>query len=132
MGLLITDPNERSPDKYIRGHLLNENLGGRGNAENMFPITGNANSLHLHSTEKKIKNWVLEPKKNEPKSWVLYEVKVQGISSKLDGGPKSWENYVNCTFACHGVRKDSAGKAKEEFSSNIPSVFGLKQKAIVE
>ena len=131
MDLLITDPTERSPDKYIRGHLLNEHLGGRGNAENMFPITGNANSQHLHSTEKKVKNWVINPKKNEPKHWAMYEVKVQGISSKLNAGSKSWDNYVNCTFVCHAVQKDSAGKVKEELSTSIPSVFGLKKTAQV-
>jgi hypothetical protein len=134
MGLLITDPTEKSPDKYIRGHLLNEHLGGRGNAENMFPITGNANSQHLHSTEKRIKKWVShKPKPAEPKRWVLYEVEVQGRSVKLDAGPKSWDNYVNSTFACHAILKDASGKKEEEFWATIPSIFNKgKQTAEVK
>jgi hypothetical protein len=124
MGLLVTDPSKSSPDKFIRGHLLNEHLGGEGDADNMFPITGNANSQHLHSTETKIKNWV-----KDKKHWVLYQVKVQNISSKLDAGPKNPSNYVNSTFACHAIHKDAAGEAKEEFSTRIISLYKSKGKA---
>ena len=126
MGLLVTDPGKRSPEKYIRGHLLNEHLGGRGNAENMFPITGNANSQHLHSTEKRIKNWAQKPKR-----WVYYQVKVQGVSSKLDGGPKSPANFVNSTLACHALLKDGEGKPEEEFSTSIPSTYQARGTAAV-
>jgi hypothetical protein len=34
MDKLETDPAASSPDKYIRGHLLNEHLGGEGEARN--------------------------------------------------------------------------------------------------
>ncbi len=71
----------------------------------MFPITGNANSKHLHSTEKEVKKWITKPKR-----WVKYEVKVQGVSSRLNGGPKSPKNYVNSSFACHAILKDASGK----------------------
>jgi hypothetical protein len=121
MGLLVTDPTQSSPDKYIRGHLLNHHLGGRGNAENMFPITGNANKQHLVSTETRIKNWV-----NKPKRWVYYQVKVQGLSSKLDAGPKHPANFVNSIFACHAILKDTTGKQEEEFSSSIESTYKIK------
>jgi hypothetical protein len=119
MDLLVTDPSESSEDKYIRGHLLNHNLGGRGNAKNMFPITGKANKGHLTSTETDIKTWV-----NDKKGWVRYEVKVQAISSKLDGGAKSPKNYVNATFVCEVELKDAAGKVSRHFTSRVPSVFG--------
>ena len=125
MDLLVTDPNQRSPFKYIRGHLLNEHLGGRGNAENMFPITGNANSQHLHSTETTVKSWVKKKKR-----WVLYEVKVLGISLVLDPKrKKSADNQVNATFACHAVLKDAAGKTEDEFSTSVRSTFEKKEVA---
>lgn len=124
MGLLVTDPSKSSAEKFIRGHLLNENLGGRGNAENMFPITGNANSQHLHSTESRVKGWM---KKTD--RWAWYEVKVTNISSKLDAGPKSPQNYVQCVFVCHAILKDEAGKVEEDFSTSIPSVYQAKQVA---
>jgi rubrerythrin len=126
MGLLVTDPSKSSPDKFIRGHLLNEHLGGEGDADNMFPITGNANSQHLHSTETKIKNWVKD--KNH---WVLYQVKVQDISSKLDAGAKNPSNYVNSAFACHAIQKNAAGEVKDEFSTRISSTYTIKRKADV-
>jgi len=124
MGLLVTDPGESSPDKFIRGHLLNENLGGLGNAENMFPITGNANSQHLHSTEKIVKTWMTLKQR-----WAFYEVKVVNISSKLDPNADKSGNYVNCTFACHAVLKDAAGKVEEDFSTAVPSTYEVREKA---
>jgi hypothetical protein len=134
MGLLVTDPSEKSPGKFVRGHLLNEHLGGLGNEVNMFPITGNANSQHLHSTENRIKKWVGKmkeaKKKNAPDRWVYYEVKVTGISSQLDPKAPIEENYVDCVFVCRATLKDEAGKAEEDFSTSIPSVYGkVKQKA---
>jgi len=129
MNLLITEPTERSPDKFIRGHLLNEHLGGRGNAENLFPITANANKEHLTSTESRIKRWVLKPKPEETQYWAFYEVKVQNITSKLGGGKKNADNFVNCTFACRANRKDSKGKTVEEFSTVITSTYHAREKA---
>jgi len=125
MGQLVTEPTKGSSDKFIRGHLLNENLGGLGNDENLFPITANANSQHLHSTESKVKGWMAKPDR-----WAWYEVKVQGISSKLDGGPKSPANYVNCSFACHAILKDETGKVEEDFSTVITSTYQFKQTAV--
>jgi hypothetical protein len=124
MNLLVTDPSQSSSKKFVRGHLLNENMGGRGNAENMFPITGYANSQHLHSTEKKVKDWL-----NKPDRWVYYEVKVTNVSSRLDAGPKSPQNYVQCTLACHAILKDVTGKAEEDFSTSVPSTYEAKEKA---
>jgi hypothetical protein len=125
MDLLVTDPSKSAGNKFIRGHLLNEHLGGLGNAENMFPITGYANSQHLHSTEKRVKGWMAKPDR-----WTFYEVKVINISSTLDPKKKkSAANYVECTFSCHAILKDETGKAEENFSTSIPSVYGDKQKA---
>jgi len=92
----------------------------------MFPITGNANSQHLHSTETRIKGWM-----SKPERWTFYEVKVQGISSKLNAGPKSPFNYVNSAFAAHAILKDSSGKVEDEFSSSIPSIYQAKGEASV-
>ena len=100
MSKLETDPGAASPDKYIRGHLLNEHLGGEGDAPNLFPITGNANSRHLHSTESRVPRWV-----DVPTNWVFYEVTVDGISSRLNSSDVT-QNYVNATLNCRAVLKD--------------------------
>ena len=129
MSLLVTDPSEKSPNKFIRGHLLNEHLGGRGNEENMFPITGNANSQHLHSTESTVKKWISMPAVAKKERWIYYEVKVNGISSRLNGGIGSPLNFVNCTFSCRGVLKDGDGKVYQDFSTSIPSQYEVKGEA---
>ncbi len=126
MDLLVTEPRKRNPDKFVRGHLLNEGLGGRGNAENLFPITGNANSQHLHSTENKVKGWM-----SKEKRWAFYEVKVQNIKSELSFGPKSPQNFVECAFVCHAILKDATGKVEEDFSTTISSTYKVPEKATV-
>lgn len=126
MGLLVTDPGKGSSEKFIRGHLLNEHLGGLGNEENMFPITGNANSQHLHSTETKVKKWAQTPGR-----WVWYQVKVSNISSKLTAGPKSPQNFVQCTFVCQAKLKDDAGQVLEDFSTSIPSTYKVPDVATI-
>ena len=125
--LLVTDPGESSESKFIRGHLLNEHLGGEGDANNLFPLTGNANSQHLHSTETIIKNWVKQKHR-----WVFYNVRVDNVSSKLDGPKKSPKNYVNCTFVCTAVQKDAAGEVKDKLSTRIPSKYDFKGKAQID
>jgi len=133
MSQLITEPKNPSADKFIRGHLLNEELGGLGVAANMFPITANANSQHLRSTESKVKKWVNEKSPDGKQYWVYYEVKVVGIQSKLvasKGGTPDPGNFVDCTFVTHAILKDAKGKAKEDFSAVIPSVYQEKQTAV--
>jgi hypothetical protein len=63
---------------YVRGHLLNQQLGGPGSEANLTPITYSANSNHLHSVEKRLKDLV-----NVNKKIVHYEVHVEAPS----GGP---------------------------------------------
>lgn len=41
---------------YMRGHLLNHDLGGLGIASNLFPITYSENSAHKNNAELKVKN----------------------------------------------------------------------------
>ncbi len=125
MKLLVTDPSERSPDKFIRGHLLNENLGGPGTQQNLFPITGSANSKHLHSTETRVKAWMKKPKR-----WVYYQVKVTNISARLNR-TNIEQNYVDCVFACHAILKEANGKVEEQFTSSIASTYKKPAEATV-
>ncbi len=125
MSKLETDPSAASPDKYIRGHLLNEHIGGVGDATNLFPITGNANSRHLHSTESRVKRWV-----DVPANWVFYEVTVDGISSRLTSSDVT-QNYVNATFNCHAVLKDEDGAERESYLTAITSTYQVRNEARV-
>ena len=56
MGKLVTNPGESNDNKYIKGHLLNDNVGGPGEAYNLFPITAAANKEHERSIESSVKN----------------------------------------------------------------------------
>jgi len=43
---------------WVRGHLLNHDLGGVAFYNNLFPITSSANREHYHEVEKQVKYWV--------------------------------------------------------------------------
>lgn len=72
---------------YIKGHLLNDNLGGPGAAENLYPISQQANKDHSGLIEEEAKSLV-----NDQHYWVRYEVEI-GNEKVSDvpgppGGPK--------------------------------------------
>jgi hypothetical protein len=131
MDLLVTDKNKKSENKYIRGHLLNEELGGRGDDNNLFPITANANSQHLASTESKIKEWKGTKVAKKP-TWVFYSVTVNVKDPHLDPQKKdSPENWVDADLVCSAHQKDAEGNKTKEppISTVIKSIFGEKWKA---
>jgi hypothetical protein len=56
--------NDAYPRRYIRGHLLNANVGGRGDlTENLTPLTSSANGLHKNRAEADVKKLVRVDKK---------------------------------------------------------------------
>jgi hypothetical protein len=119
MGKLVTDPSRSGENKYVKGHLLNEKLGGEGDDRNLFPITAIANSRHLHSTESTVKRWLGRP---SPKRWVWYEVRVGDIHADFPlPTRKSPSNFVNATFNCHAILKDESGETKESFLTTVRS-----------
>lgn len=48
---------------YVKGHLLNANLGGKANATNLTPITITANNDHKDKVETHVKSIVVDQKK---------------------------------------------------------------------
>lgn len=114
MGALNTDPSSQNDSKYIRGHLLNDNLGGRGEDYNLFPLTGNANKEHHDRIEAQVKNWV-----NEKRQWVSYSVKVTNKGAKLDNSDVR-NNYVNATFDCRAAVLEPS-----DFNKEVSSVSAL-------
>ena len=65
--------------EFIRGHLLNENVGGPGDQENnLFPITGKANRDHKTQVEQGGLNVVGKVGQGDV---VYYKVTIQGASS---------------------------------------------------
>lgn len=81
-------------DSMIRGHLLNHDLGGFGVHENLFPITGKANSKHLHEVEKYVKNALYDAHQEGGDKGVYYSVNVTGDRTDNMDNPKSTFNCV--------------------------------------
>ncbi len=99
MGRLPTDPKFSAGKKYIRGHLLNDNLGGPGRAVNLFPITAQANADHHSKIESYVKDWV-----NNRGLWTTYLVRVENSSGIQDAGTVS---YVNADFVAEAAVLDT-------------------------
>lgn len=56
----LRDNEDTANAKFIKGHLLNDHLGGLGIWKNMFPITSNANLQHLANMERYAKQYLLD------------------------------------------------------------------------
>ncbi len=84
---------------YIKGHLLNDNLGGPGVAKNMFPISKQANSDHKNKIEKIAKDIV-----NNQMLLAFYRVVVTPGTPKEIPGLISKEGdqlyQLDATFNC--------------------------------
>lgn len=48
----------------VQGHMLNERIGGEGEARNLAPLTASANTRHWNSVESPIKQWLDADTKN--------------------------------------------------------------------
>lgn len=79
---------EAGYSSMIRGHLLNDNLGGPGIACNLFPITAKANHLHLLNAENHIKQYL----SNIYNVGVMYSVEVTEANYTIDD--------PSCCFTC--------------------------------
>lgn len=73
--------------QMVRGHLLNDNLGGPGIACNLFPITAAANHLHLLNAENHIKQYL-----SNKNVGVMYCVEVTEANYTIDD--------PSCCFTC--------------------------------
>ena len=79
---------KKKEEKYVKGHLLNANLGGPAQEANLFPITDRANSQHFNNVETFIRSAVDEGYVYE------YRLEVKDISTGSVPGSQSlfWVN----------------------------------------
>lgn len=82
----------KSKNSYVKGHLLNHDLGGPGLAFNLFPITKQANRCHFDKVEDPIKKLLASGAEVE------YDVYIKNISF-TDGLP-------NADVECHVESSD--------------------------
>jgi len=62
--------------KIVRGHLLNDHLGGLSVEENLFPISAQANSNHLHKIEGYVKGFTYGRNRAVIPQKMIYQVNV--------------------------------------------------------
>lgn len=119
MNSLVTDPTRNSESKYIKGHLLNHNIGGPGDAANMYPITGEANSAHNRRVEERVKGWV-----TDNHYWAYYSVHVRSITESITHpNTKHPDNFINATFHTESYIKNADGTHRDEFADDIVSNY---------
>ena len=81
---------------YVKGHLLNDNLGGPGEEKNLFPITVQANERHKNTIEKAAKEMV-----NEEGRIALYKVIASQVGAVASGKGRSRTLFkIDGTFDC--------------------------------
>jgi Domain of unknown function (DUF4157)/DNA/RNA non-specific endonuclease len=104
---------------YVRGHLLNQQLGGPGTEENLTPITYSANSNHLNSVEKVLKAMINTSKKKQ--RLVHYEVAVAPPSRAAASGdllPAERQLTRGLKWSWHQLR--ATGEAKSPKLEKLP------------
>ncbi|MDQ0063808.1 hypothetical protein [Paenibacillus harenae] len=96
-------------NRYIRGHLLNDSLGGPGLEQNLFPITERANKDHEQFVESHVKKWV-----NQSGYFVYYHVEVKNINESLNTAYTDDDrNYVDADLHCEAyVLSVNGGRSK--------------------
>ena len=72
-----------SPDWWVRGHLLNENLGGPGEKKNLTPITKRCNNQHKLVVESLVKN-----------AMKTHKLLAYYVDAQYGGGPSLTEDPV--------------------------------------
>jgi hypothetical protein len=130
-GLYDALNNQYGPNEYIRGHLLNDNLGGLGVKDNLYPLTNAANHAHLEQAETVVKSLLVSDTtvdyvvnavqdnpgsdfRKKPKSTFGFDVSVAGnslISRTIPVEPKVGNWSLNDELDNKGFGKSGAGLA---------------------
>jgi hypothetical protein len=114
-----------NPSYYVRGHLLNADLGGLAEEENLFPMTQKANNDLMTQVEDHLHVWV-----NENKWYVAYEVNVDLQAYGL-GATDTKDNWVQSTITAYvgilkadGEYKNAGATVKIESGSAVSPQSG--------
>lgn len=108
-----------SENYYIRGHLLNANVGGPAEEKNLFPITSYANIQHRARFESYVKEDVASGYVGR------YHVIARKLDSlQIDNSSKYWiDAEFDCTWQRLGAQLKPTGPIVKQV---IPSIYGSK------
>jgi hypothetical protein len=120
---MYADLNHNYDDLFIKGHLLNANLGGLGIVENLFPITSVANHDHSSSVEENVKQAVIEGNDFGANYEVHYNVTATPeTNNQFVDNPKA---KLDCY--AEKVPKDGVSKREPIVNTTIQSIPGAKE-----
>lgn len=107
----------RSDERYVKGHLLNDQVGGVGLPHNLFPITGRANGEHEATVERKVKAWI------ERGYWMTYTVEVELLDANITDVNTVDSNFVMARFNISGdvIDLDKQPSGTNAFTASIRS-----------
>ena len=88
--------------KFLKGHLLNHDLGGRAIPENLFPITYEANSKHKTHVEHPVENMLYKSKNKNQYVHYIVNVDVKSKNSQRFYP----QMHPKCEFKCEWYLKD--------------------------
>jgi len=104
-------------EKWIKGHLFNDNLGGPGITENLTPLTNKANRNFSGSFEEHVKNAVTVRFRQLDE---LYGIKGLGVDFKVEVSPTY--KFPNATDRGEGAIRDYLEiNAKYTGLDNVPA-----------
>lgn len=86
---------------FLKGHLLNDNLGGFGVKENLFPLTSSANGFHKNRVENFVKECLYSPMISKRKRGLYYEVEVDSKFDDTKTGDKFKCKLQECDPTTH-------------------------------
>lgn len=114
----LTTTDAPANQKFVRGHLLNDLVGGEGRPRNLFPITAAANQAHERQIESRVKQWV-----NVNRYWVYYKVEVAVGALEIKDATKKMTNKVNSRLICEASVYDLEGDKRNTIKATISSTF---------
>ena len=124
MANLPTEKTLPADRKYIKGHLLNDHVGGPGEGYNLYPITAKANSEHERLIESKVKKWV-----NDERRWVKYQVGI--TTNKAEEADHNGFGVVNATLVADAkvIGSDNAPSGETATATIVSEYKGGDAKA---
>ncbi|MCF6435668.1 hypothetical protein [Pseudoalteromonas sp. MMG022] len=103
----------------VKGHLLNDNLGGTALDNNLYPISKGANGKHLSTSENYVKNEVWKNK-----NAVKYSVVVAGSTDYTSANTSNAKATFQTTVRPWKDVTDTSNVGAVDYTANITSDLG--------
>ncbi|WP_186280037.1 DUF4157 domain-containing protein [Fluviicola chungangensis] len=114
---LFNHLQSKTASTWVRGHLLNHDLGGVAHYNNLFPITTAANNEHKYEVEYPVKHWL------ENDCEITYEVTAEKTGNDQDG-----DGVFKCdAYVTKGATKYQNQRVQKNIYSKTTKVSSDKE-----